>query len=368
LPVVLREQGVDLATIGFASLLSLPWIAKVVWAPLADRWYWARLGRRRSWLLPAQAGMLAVCLVFVHVRPEDGLMPVLVLFFVLNVLAATQDVAVDGLAVDLLDDDELGPGNAAQVAGFKLGNLLGGGVLLALSAWLGWAGDFWLMSAVLAVAMLMVLRTSEPPPASSVDEDAGVGEVLRRLARALRGQGLRFWALLFYAKFGESVGGAMTKPMLVDAGWTRSQIGLVDGTFGALATIVGAALGGLALRRWGWRDVLAHAAVGQGLALTALAAYVTGPITLLGYGTLAAAEAAFGGAVGVGVFALAMSHRDRAVGASQFTVAQVVYMSGAAVAAPIAGAAADAVGYAPVIAAGGAMAVSLVLLLWRGRD
>jgi MFS family permease len=363
LPVILREQGVDLATIGFASMLSLPWIAKVLWAPVADRWYWPKVGRRRSWLLPAQAGMLLVTLTFVHVSPDGGLMPVLVLFFVLNIFAATQDVAVDGLAVDLLDEDELGPGNGAQVAGFKVGNLLGGGVLLALSGVLGWAGDFWLMSGVIAVAMLMVVRTREPAVGPNVDHET-VGAVLRRLGRALRAQGVAFWGLLFYAKFGESLGGAMLKPLLVDAHWSRARIGLIDGTFGSIATILGALGAGWLVRTHGWRRVLGLGAAGQGLALLALAAYVSGPISSWGYGALAAVEAAFGGAVGVGIFSLAMSHRDKAVGASQFTVAQVVYMGGAAVAAPIAGVVASAFGYPVAVAAGGVMALSL---LWVAR-
>jgi len=62
LPVVLREQGLDLKTIGLASFLSAPWVLKFLWAPLVDRFGWARIGRHRSWLIPAQLGMLVVTL------------------------------------------------------------------------------------------------------------------------------------------------------------------------------------------------------------------------------------------------------------------------------------------------------------------
>jgi MFS family permease len=73
--------------------------------------------------------------------------------------------------------------------------------------------------------------------------------------------------------------------------------------------------------------------------------------------------------VGVGVFALAMSLCEREVGATQFTAAQVVYMSGAALAAPLSGAVADQVGYLPVMAAGGVMALILAALAptWARR-
>src|SRR5690606_12059356 len=110
-----------------------------------------------------------------------------------NVLAATQDIAVDGWAVDMLEPHELGPGNGAQIAGFKMGNLFGGGVLLAASASIGWQGDFLIMSGCLALAVVLVLRTPEAPP-RHVDERAPtLREVLGRVVAATREQGPWLW-------------------------------------------------------------------------------------------------------------------------------------------------------------------------------
>jgi PAT family beta-lactamase induction signal transducer AmpG len=361
LPVILREEGLDMRTIGLASLLSLPWLLKIVWAPLVDRWFFPRWGRRRSWILPAQAGMIAITLAFTQVRPQDGLLAVVVLFFVLNVLAATQDVAVDGLAVDLLRDEELGPGNASQVAGFKLGNLFGGGVLLALSGWLGWSGDFAVMAACLCVAWVLVFAHREAPPAAAPGS-GGVGPVLARLFAALKSQGIAFWFFLAWVKFGETFGAAMTKPMLVDRGFSRELIGVVEGIVGGVGTIAGAIVGGLMARRHGFAPTLGWSALGQGAALCALGLYSLGPVGPVGWAILACIEAAFGGAVGVAVFVLAMSWRDRSVGAAQFTAAQVVYMSGGALATPLAGRLGDVVGVPPLLVAGGVMAATVWLL------
>ena len=55
LPALLRQLGRSLPEIGAASLLALPWALKFLWAPLVDRYWSARLGRRRSWILPLQA-------------------------------------------------------------------------------------------------------------------------------------------------------------------------------------------------------------------------------------------------------------------------------------------------------------------------
>lgn len=359
LPAILRQEGLSLTAVGFAGALSLPWTLKVLWAPLVDRFGHAGFGRRKTWLVPAQAGLLAMTLVLASIEPRDGLWLVALAFLVLNVFAATQDVAVDGLATDLLRDRELAPGNAAQVSGFKLGNLVGGGVLLSVTAWVGWSGAFGVMAALLGVALAMVLAFREPPSRASADT---LGGVLRALWAALRRRGAWPWLFLVFAKFGETFGGALTTPMLTDHGFSLPLIGVVDGTVGSLATIGGAALGGVVAWRRGWASLLALAATVQGLALVGLGLYSTLHVTPLGYAIVGGLENAAGGAVAVAVFHLAMSWREDGAAAAQFTVAQVVYMSGSLLASPLAGITADRVGYLPVMVAGGAMTLVLAAL------
>ncbi len=367
LPVILLRSGADLKTVGFAGLLSLPWMLKIIWAPLVDRYGHRGFGERKSWLVPAQLGMLAVTLVLAQVDPVAALPTVALLFVVLNVFAATQDIAVDGIAVDLLADEELGPGNSAAVSGFKLGNLFGGGVLLALVGWLGWRGDFYVMAGFIGVALLIVLRWSEPPRAER--PQGTTREVLARLWSSLRQLGLPFVGFIAFAKFGETFGGSMVKPMLVRHDFSDAMIATIDVTAGGVATIVGAALVGWASFHRGWRPVLGVAAAGQGLTLIAMGLAAYGVVTPVSFLPFSIAENGFGGAVGVGVFALAMGGRDKAVGASQFTALQVIYMSGASLAYPLAGTVADAVGYRPVMIAGGLMAVALAGLCvsWARR-
>lgn len=360
MPVILRAQGVDLKSIGLFSMLSLPWALKVLWAPLVDRYGHEGFGFRKSWLVPAQLGMLATVLALAQTDPVVMLPTVAVLFLVLNVFAATQDIAVDGLAVDLLEDDELGPGNSAQIAGFKLGNVFGGGVLLALTAWLGWRGDFYVMAAALlaVIAVVWVYREAPRREAAAPSLEA----VLRRLGAALRRAGLGVGAFLLFAKFGETLGGAMIKPMLYDNHFSFETIGLVEGVGGGLSTIAGAALGGALAYRLGWRRALAIAATGQGLALAGIGLLAMGPVTLASYLPLAIAENAFGGAVGVSVFAFGMGLRDPAVGASWFTAVQVMYMAGGFLAGPTAGFMADSLSYTPVMLTGGGLTIALAVV------
>ncbi|MBC8071117.1 MAG: MFS transporter, partial [Deltaproteobacteria bacterium] len=164
LPVILLEQGVELAKVGLVSLLSLPWLLKVLWAPLVDRYGSPSFGRRKSWMVPAMVAMIACALAIAALDPITMLPAVLVWFIALNLCAATQDIAVDGFAVSLMRGRELGPANSAQIGGFKLGNLFGGGVLLALSGTLGWTVVFVIMAGCIALALVAVLRADEPAP------------------------------------------------------------------------------------------------------------------------------------------------------------------------------------------------------------
>src|SRR5690606_4577772 len=142
-------------------------------------------------------------LTLAGVDPRQQLVLVAILFLVLNVFAATQDVAVDGLAADLLRDQQLAPGNAAQVSGFKLGNLVGGGVLLSVTLWLGWSGAFGIMAAILGHSLAVVLWFREPPAAASPDS---LRQVIGALWAALRRRGAWPWLFLVIAKFGETFG------------------------------------------------------------------------------------------------------------------------------------------------------------------
>ena len=387
LPVILRERKMPLWVVGLSFFLSVPWLLKIFWAPLVDKFSWPKFGRRKSWIIPAQVGMLAVTLALAFCPPERSLVAIAVLFLILNVFAATQDIGVDGLAVDILSKDEMGPGNTAQISGFKLGNLFGGGVLLALSGVLAWHGVFHIMFGLVAAAMLFLLLTNEKKLKATDDDKSpangepaqGTESVLAKLFGALKQQGIWFWVFLAYVKFGETFGGAMIKPMLVDNGFSRQLIGLLDGTIGSIATIVGSVLGGLACRKWGWRYSLAIFAACQGAFLIFFGFYANQGvyfpylgidgyylITPTGAGVLNAFENLAGGGVGVSVFALAMGLCNKEVGASQFTTSQVIYMCGALAANPLSGIFSDLVGsYLPTMALGGLMAVSVSFISLR---
>ncbi|MBV6620691.1 MFS transporter, partial [Acinetobacter baumannii] len=116
LPVILRAEGVSLAHIGGFGLLMLPWSIKIFWAPWVDRHAISHLGHYRSWILPAQfltVGVLCI-LSFFPIQVLDQPLYLFIFFITLlfmNLTGATQDIATDALAVNLLQHDQQHWGN-----------------------------------------------------------------------------------------------------------------------------------------------------------------------------------------------------------------------------------------------------------------
>ncbi|MEC7120602.1 MAG: hypothetical protein VXW65_11975, partial [Pseudomonadota bacterium] len=100
MPAILRTQGVDLRWIGMLSLLYLPWAFKFFWAPLVDRYFIPSLGRRRTWLVFTQLSVIAGVVVLALAGLDYGLWPFILIGLWISTLAATQDIAIDGYAVE----------------------------------------------------------------------------------------------------------------------------------------------------------------------------------------------------------------------------------------------------------------------------
>lgn len=376
LPVYLRQQGLSLTAIGFAGALWLPWGLKALWAPLVDRYGSARIGRRKTWILPMQAGLTATCAAAAFVSSEESLPLLLGLIFLMNVFAATQDIAVDGLAVDMLRPDELGPGNAVQVVGYKLGQLTGGGLLVWASESIGWSGLFLSMAALCLAALLVTLFAREPTPRESPPQEgasAATGtdwrELLGRLKAALLLPGTG-WLLLFVGtyKLGESMSDVLYKPFLVDSGITAGQIGLWLGTWGTGASLIGSVLGGVLAARLPLLGAVALTATLRVVPLVGRWLLVKHGVTEASVIGVTLAEEFFGGALTTAMFAFMMSRVDRRIGGTHYTLLASVEVWGKAPVGPLAGWLADSQrglgwGYAGVFMLGIALSLAFLLLL-----
>lgn len=371
LPVYLREAGVSLASIGMASVLSLPWVLKIIWGPAVDRFGGGPFGRRRSWILPLQAGLCLTCLLAAWVPPDSGLLWLASMVLLMNLFAATMDVAVDGLTIDLLQPDQLGYGNIAQVVGYKLGILTGGGLLVWASARIGWPGIFGAMAGLVAIGCLVTLGFREPSTVhptvlgqDSLEPTESLWSVFRSLWAAMRLPGSG-WLLLFIGtyKMGETMADVMFRPFLYDSGYSREQIGLWVGTLGVVFSLVGSFAGGWLASRWSILNAVALAACFRAFAvagewwLSLVEPTQTRVLLVVGM------EQAFGGALTTALFAFMMSRVDRRIGATHYTLLATVEVMGKMVSSWISGFVAEATSYPVVFGLATALAFGFLVLL-----
>ncbi len=322
-PVLLRQEGVSLTRIGDASLLLAPWLLKFLWAPVVDRVWSPRLGRRRSWILPLQllTALVLVGVALFNPTGSDIVTVLLVATFVTALLASTQDIATDGLAVSVLTRSERGWGNGIQVAGYRLGMVVGGGALLVLFARLGWVASFACMAGLLLFATVPAWLHDEAPPPPDQPAD-GLWSVVTR-------PGMRAWlALLVIYKLGEQIGGSVTKPMLSDLGLDLEAIGWL-GAIDSVASLVGALVGGVLTGVIGRRRALVGFGVIQATGVAAWMLPALGYVGLVGLAGVKVYDGFVGSLATAALFTAMMDAARPASGGTDYTVqASAVLVAG----------------------------------------
>lgn len=257
LPVLLRQANMSLPAIGLSHLLLIPWAAKFIWAPAVDRVQLPGLGLRRSWLLPLQILTILLYLSMSLVTLQAGLSWVLSAFLIGNFFAATQDIATDGLAVDIMKPNERGWANSVQVAGYRLGMIIGGGALLAMFGFLGWSGVMLTIAGLCALCTIPVYLYREPRERELRPRAEGVRGVASEILHFLRLPGAWTWAaVLLTYKIGHASATAMIKTWLVDTGYSSTEIANLLTWSNLFAGFAGAMVGGLLAGKFERRRLL----------------------------------------------------------------------------------------------------------------
>jgi MFS transporter (putative signal transducer) len=354
LPVVLRDAGVALDQIGFLSLLFLPWVFKVLWAPLVDRF-----GSPRLWILACQ-GLLSLCfLIAARFSPVDSLSAVTPILFVMAVIAATQDIATDAAGIHATEPDDRVLASGASTVGGYLGFLLGGGVWLWVYAHSGWAPSMLVLAFAMVLFAAPVMRLRLP----DIPKQGEKASLRRSFGNRALLAGIGF---LILWQSGIRLGSAMAGPMLVDAGLDLEEIAWLRGAGGMVVGLSAAVLGTLAVRRFGKRSVLILAGCAMIVALAGLIWWSLHPgslplLALLQIALMSSTAVSF-----VALYAAMMDWCTPRQAATDFALLQSLDAAIAVVTGILAGQMAEAWGYAPVFALAGAFLL-VALPLTRAR-
>lgn len=246
LPAIMMIEGAEMKDLTFIYLLGIVWALKFLWAPLIDRFSPGNFfaGHYRSWIIVLQT-LLFLLIVYCAVSNVRNYQTALtVIMFVVCFIAATQDIASDALAVNLLDDNSRGLGNGIQSAGGMIGQMIGGGVVLMLYNKLGWSGSLLALAVMLIAPLLLVLIFKEPqhftnPNTSNYKHMFGTLKDTRNI------QALITNALLYSAVM---VSFSFLIPSLVKSGWGAEKIGLAGNFLGPVLASLMAVLCGLLIK------------------------------------------------------------------------------------------------------------------------
>lgn len=277
----LKGEGISRTAIGVFALVGTPYALKFLWSPLIDRLplpiLTRLLGRRRGWGVLIQALLIVFILGLGSTDPARQIWLTAVLAVVVAFLSASQDIVIDAYRVEILSDEQQGPGAGAVQAGYRIAMLAAGaGALLVASQW-GWFAAYATMAALVGVGMAVFLLGPEP----EIKVSAATAERERRAAEYLearphlRGTPAKvaawlygavvcpfadfmarpaWWAVLLFVigyKMGEAMAGAMANTLYIEMGFALDEIAWVSKIFGFGATVAGTVIGGALVARLG---------------------------------------------------------------------------------------------------------------------
>jgi len=139
IPFILREH-LSYSQLATFALSGYPYSLKLIWSPIVDAVYFPSVGRRKSWIIPMQTiiGALMLWISFTVQELMDNaaehVTQLTFVFTTLVLIAATQDIAVDGWALTLLSEDNLSYASTCQTIGLNTGYFASFTVFLALNS------------------------------------------------------------------------------------------------------------------------------------------------------------------------------------------------------------------------------------------
>jgi PAT family beta-lactamase induction signal transducer AmpG len=273
----LREAGIDRSTIGYLAWVALLFAGNWLWAPLVDRvpilFLTKRLGRRRSWLLFAQALIIFGLIGMATTDPKQNLEPIVWFALLVAFGSATQDIALDAFRIESAKAQYQAALAASYQTGYRLAMIWAGAGALWLAAraetttgiYLAEAWQFAYLCMALSISVGVVTTLLSPEPqAVLLPKARSAGQWLQQtliepfadFISRYRWQAFLILGLIAIYRISDVVMGIMANPFYVDMGYTKDEVAAVTKVFGVIMTLVGAFLGGLLTMRFGVMRVL----------------------------------------------------------------------------------------------------------------
>ncbi len=268
----LATAEVGMAEIGMFAWIGILYSLKFIWAPLVDRLPLPGLsrlmGRRRSWMLLSQVAIAGALIAMAYLDPGNQLIEIAWFALLAAFASATQDIVIDAYRIEAVELKVQGAMAASYQTGYRLGIVMAGAGALLIAQFASWQVAYLAMAASMGIGIVTVLVIDEPegrgvPAGPSLAADTSWPARLSAwFADAFAGPFIEFfrrngrWALVLLVFIGfyrvtDMVLGVMANPFYIDIGFSLAEIASITKVFGIFVTLSGAAIGGVAVGRYG---------------------------------------------------------------------------------------------------------------------
>jgi len=249
------DSGVSITTIGFLSLVGIPYVFKFLWAPFLDKYIpMDSLGIRRGWIFISQFIIVMILLIMSMQSPQDTPIVLGGLALSLAFFSASQDIAFDAYRTDLMRPQERGLGAAFSVTGYRIAMLVSGGIAWIIAEHISWQISFIFMAILMLISMLFSYRAPQPLYLNKkpLTLQQAITEPFQEFIQRNKKNGVLILLFIVIYKLGDAFAGNLSTAFLLrGVNFTLTEVGLVTKSIGLGSTLLGVFLGGIYLFKKG---------------------------------------------------------------------------------------------------------------------
>jgi MFS transporter, PAT family, beta-lactamase induction signal transducer AmpG len=366
IPDWMRSLHLDIRVVGLITLAQAPWAFKVLWSPFMDRYTPPWLGRKRGWAAITQVALFVLTLVLAGVAGHpDAPWVVASLALAIAFASASQDIAIDAYAVEVLRPEEQGSAVGARIAVYRAAMFVSGGLSITLAARWSWRLVIAGLAFFYVVALVITWLAPEPEraPAAPRDLRGAIWEPF--LGLLARHRALEILAFVVFYKLSDQLAQALVRPFLIDMGYSAFDRGFALATVGLVATLLGTFVGGIATTVIGLGHSLWLFGFLQTFSNAGYVVLARSPVNVpLMYGATGFEMLTSG--MGTGAFSvLLLRMTQKRFSATQYALFSSLFGLPRLVAGPLAGVLVDAVGWPTFFVVSIACGVPGLILLAR---
>jgi len=271
----LTDNHISMTDIGLFAYTLLPYSFRFVWAPLLDQVrlpvLHRLLGKRRSWMLVAQFGILTAFIGLWFSDPRIELVQVALFALLLGFSGASQDISVDAWRIEIAPAEEQGTMLGAYQLGYRLTALATAALAPFIAQLASWHVALIFLGCLIFLGMIAALLARKPPERDASSEAHKAEQKLHvggRVGAAIgwfygaviapfvdffrqhRWAGLLILAMIGSYRLPDFIMGTMARPMYRQS-FSLIEIGTMSGLIGVWVTIAGALIGGFFVFRFG---------------------------------------------------------------------------------------------------------------------